>query len=143
MIRLTKIFRFETAHAIQGYSGKCRHIHGHSYALHVTVTDTQVHNNYLPGTGIMMDFKDIKTLVQQEVIDVFDHKLVLSKKFLEQNPDLPEDNLYEMDAEPTAENLLIWTRDKLHAVLPAGIRLSGLKLFETADSFAEWIYTDQ
>ena len=39
MLKLTKIFHFEMAHAIHGYAGACKHIHGHSYELHVTVTE--------------------------------------------------------------------------------------------------------
>jgi 6-pyruvoyltetrahydropterin/6-carboxytetrahydropterin synthase len=142
MIRLTKIFRFETAHALQGYEGKCRFIHGHSYELHVTVTDNNIHGQFMKGTGILMDFKDIKKMVQAEVIELLDHKIVLSKNFVAHNPNLPEDNLFVMDAEPSAENLLIWISRKLQAVLPAGIQLAALKLYETADSFAEWINTD-
>ncbi len=37
IIRITKAFNFEMAHALLGYKGPCKHIHGHSYELFVTV----------------------------------------------------------------------------------------------------------
>ena len=36
-IRITKEFDFEAAHALDGYEGKCRDIHGHSYHLKITL----------------------------------------------------------------------------------------------------------
>ncbi|MDZ7648354.1 MAG: 6-carboxytetrahydropterin synthase [Cytophagales bacterium] len=52
VISLTKIFRFETAHAILHYQGACKNVHGHSYELHVTVKATQPTESYLEGLGI-------------------------------------------------------------------------------------------
>ncbi len=46
MLQITKIFRFEMAHAVFGYAGKCSHIHGHSYVLHVTITGNDVNDRF-------------------------------------------------------------------------------------------------
>jgi 6-pyruvoyltetrahydropterin/6-carboxytetrahydropterin synthase len=82
MLRVTKIFRFETAHAIFGYPGSCRNIHGHSYVLHVTVQQAQAREGYLPAPGFVIDFKQLKQMVQQAVIEKFDHRLILSANYL-------------------------------------------------------------
>ncbi len=139
MISITKIFRFEAAHAILHYPGSCAHIHGHSYELQVTVQATQPGDDFLKGLGILIDFKELKSLVQQGAISALDHKLILSKAYLaEVNKNFSEDELLVFEVEPTAENLLIFLRNQIRARLPEGIQLISLKLWETRDSYAEW-----
>ncbi len=139
MLQLTKILRFEMAHAIFGYDGDCKNIHGHSYELHVTVTSVVDYKNYIPAPGFFIDFKNLKKLMHETVIEKFEHKLVLSREFLKVNPSfLSQENLIEMDVEPSAENLLIYISQLLKDKLPDEIKLVRLKLFETKDSYAEW-----
>jgi len=139
MITITKIFRFETAHAIHQYQGSCKNIHGHSYELHVSVKAKQSSEAYISGTGIIFDFKELKEIVQSQVVKVLDHKLLLSKGYLDAGKqDFLADELVIFDAEPTAENMLIFTRDQIHKALPAHVQLHSLKLRETRDSYAEW-----
>jgi len=141
MLRLTKIFHFEMAHAIEGYPGACRNIHGHSYELHVSVTTrNNSGDNYFPSPGILLDFKELKQLVNTAIMNKFDHQLILSEQFIQnREPILPHENTFVLEVEPTAENLLIFIRRNLETVLPDGIELASLKLFETKDSYAEWI----
>jgi 6-pyruvoyltetrahydropterin/6-carboxytetrahydropterin synthase len=140
MLQVTKIFRFEMAHAIVGYEGPCKNIHGHSYELHVTTTTSDKNDRYLPAPGFVIDFKDLKRIVQHTVIQKLDHKLVLSKDFLAKNPSVKDqDNLFLWDAEPSAENLLIFFHKNIQEHLPEGVRLKELKLYETNDSYAEWV----
>jgi 6-pyruvoyltetrahydropterin/6-carboxytetrahydropterin synthase len=139
MLRLTKIFHFETAHALYGYEGACSYIHGHSYTLHVTIANQQGNDDYIPSPGIILDFKELKQMVTTAVISHFDHRLLLSEQYIKANVVLATDNnIFVMEAEPSAENMLIFIRGALEKVLPVGIRLAALKLFETADSYAEW-----
>jgi 6-pyruvoyltetrahydropterin/6-carboxytetrahydropterin synthase len=140
MIRLTKIIRFETAHALHGYAGACRLVHGHSYKLEVTVGVPEAGNDFLPGTGILIDFKELKELIRLEVLLHFDHRLLLTKAGCEQLKISPlTEGLHIMEAEPSAENMLVFIAHALSDKLPVGIQLMRLKLFETADSYAEWL----
>jgi 6-pyruvoyltetrahydropterin/6-carboxytetrahydropterin synthase len=140
MIRLTKIFHFELAHAIYGYNGPCKNIHGHSYELHVSIAAVQDMENYLAPPGFVMDFKDLKKIVKNNIIDHFDHKLILSSDFLLANPSFAsQENLLVWEVEPTAENLLIYIRNIISKRLPVEIKLQQLKLYETKNSYAEWI----
>ena len=139
MLSLTKIFHFEMAHAIHGYPGPCKNIHGHSYELHVTVCSVNGHNGYLPAPGFLIDFKEIKKLVTMAVIEQFDHKIILSRDFLLKNPSFAsQENLVAWEVEPTAENLLVYMMQLLAERLPGEVRLVQLKLYETKDSYAEW-----
>ena len=76
-IRLTKEFSFEAAHALDGYDGPCREIHGHSYRLFVTVKGTPGEDPRNPKYGMVMDFGLLKRIVNEEVVSRFDHALVL------------------------------------------------------------------
>ncbi|MBL0335454.1 MAG: 6-carboxytetrahydropterin synthase [Chitinophagaceae bacterium] len=139
MLSVTKIFRFEMAHALNGYQGPCRFIHGHSYELHVSICPVHTSHEYIPAPGILYDFKELKKLVQETVISRLDHHLVLSAEYMEkEKPQQTEENRFIMDAEPSAENLLLWIRHNLLIILPASIKLHALRLYETKDSYAEW-----
>lgn len=140
MLLVTKIFHFEMAHAINGYQGACKNIHGHSYELHVTVSADNQEKGYIAVPGFIIDFKELKQVVQSSVIRVFDHKLVLSKDYLSKNPGIhSQENLVIWNAEPTAENLLLYMHDAICDKLPNHVNLIRLKLYETKDSYAELI----
>jgi 6-pyruvoyltetrahydropterin/6-carboxytetrahydropterin synthase len=139
MISVTKIFRFEAAHAIHQYQGSCRNIHGHSYELHVTVKARESAEGYVKGLGIIFDFKDLKSIVQSCIVKMLDHKLLLSKAYLAANKqNILSEEVVVFEEEPTAENILIFTRDQIESSLPVHIELQSLKLWETRDSYAEW-----
>lgn len=140
MLQISKIFRFEMAHAIYGYAGKCKNVHGHSYILHVTITGSSDNNNYIPAPGFIYDFKQLKKIVNDTIINKLDHQLVLSNEYLQSNPELiSAENIFAWEMEPTAENILIYIKQNLQLALPEEIKLAKLQLFETADSYAEWL----
>ena len=140
MIQLTKIFNFEMAHAIFGYPGVCKNIHGHSYELQVTVGTAETTVSFLPSPGFVMDFKEIKKTVTHCIIEQFDHKLLLSEAFIAANPVyLTHENLVAWQAEPTAENMLLYISETLQKKFSKPVQLVRLRLYETKDSFAEWL----
>ena len=85
-IRLTKEFSFESAHALDGYDGLCREIHGHSYRLFVTIKGEPSCEENDPKLGMVMDFGDLKRIVNREIVDRLDHSFVLRDS--EQNVEL-------------------------------------------------------
>ena len=78
-IRITKLFSFETGHALYGYDGKCRNVHGHSYKLSVTVVGQPISDPNHVKFGMVIDFSDLKSIVQEEIVSVFDHATVFNK----------------------------------------------------------------
>jgi 6-pyruvoyltetrahydropterin/6-carboxytetrahydropterin synthase len=144
-IRLSRIFRFETAHALLGYDGACRHIHGHSYKLVVTVMGQPRQEEGHPKNGMVMDFGDLKKLVQDHVTDPFDHALLLNRQSPESLVKQLQENgekLHLLDYQPTCENMLLDMRQRLQQHLPAEVKLHSLLLSETENSFAEWHAAD-
>ena len=139
MLSVTKIFYFEMAHAIHGYRGACKNIHGHSYELHVSVGSNKIYEGYFPAPGFVIDFKELKKTVTSAIIENLDHKLILSRDFLSAHSLIStQENLVTWEEESTAENLLVFISQKLFNIFPAEIKLVKLKLYETKDSYAEW-----
>ncbi len=142
-IRLTKEFRFEMSHALDQYQGLCRNLHGHSYKLFVTVIGEYVKNPQSNSSGMVMDFKRVKELVENSVINDFDHSIVLYKNSTFANVIKETDTKMIMfDCQPTCENLIMEFHDRITKVLPEGIKLAKIKLYETETSFAEWLLED-
>jgi 6-pyruvoyltetrahydropterin/6-carboxytetrahydropterin synthase len=94
---------------------------------------------FIQGLGMVMDFKDLKSIVLDSAIRLLDHKLILSKAYLDESKNnYLKEELVIFDAEPTAENLLLFLKMKIAGQLPQEILLVSLKLWETNNSFAEW-----
>ena len=145
-IRITKQFSFETGHALFGYDGKCRNVHGHSYKLSVTVIGSPIVEKGAVKLGMVIDFSDLKKIVKEEVVDVFDHATVFNKNtpHIELAKELTNRGhaVILADYQPTSENMVLDFADKIKARLPKNITLFSLKLQETDSSFAEWFASD-
>lgn len=146
VIRLTKEFSFEAAHALEGYDGPCREIHGHSYRLFVTVKGVPADDAANPKCGMVLDFGVLKRIVNEEIVSRFDHALVLrdTESGAELRRVLTErfDNVVAVGYQPTCENMLGDFAARIAARLPQGVVLHSLRLHETATSFAEWFAED-
>ena len=145
-IRITKQFSFETGHALYGYDGKCRNVHGHSYKLSVTVIGTPISDSNHVKFGMVIDFSDLKKIVKEEIVDVFDHATVFNKNtpHVELAKELSDrgHSVLLVDYQPTSEMMVIDFSEKIKQRLPQKITLHSLRLQETATSFAEWFASD-
>jgi len=145
-IRITKQFSFETGHALYGYDGKCKNVHGHSYKLSVTVIGTPITDTSHVKLGMVIDFGDLKKIVKEDIEDVFDHATVFNKNtpHVELAKELQNrgHNVILVDYQPTSENMVIDFANKIKNRLPENIELHSLKLQETETSFAEWFASD-
>ncbi|AZI70006.1 6-carboxytetrahydropterin synthase QueD [Cloacibacterium normanense] len=142
MIRITKIFTFETAHVLYNYDGKCKNMHGHSYKLFVTVKGTPINDINNVKNGMVVDFGDIKKIVKEEIVEVWDHAVLLNA--LTPHKELGEDlankghKVIECNYQPTCENMLYEIAEKIKNKLPSHVQLAYLKLHETENSYGEW-----
>ena len=109
-MKLSKEFTFDSAHFLKDYHGKCERLHGHTYRLRITV-DGPIQEN-----GLVMDFSDIKKIVNEKVVDKFDHN-----------------NINDILEHSTVENMCVWTWEQLKPELPM---LVEIRIWETQDSFA-------
>ena len=148
IIRLTKKFHFEMAHALKNYDGLCAHLHGHSYRLSVTVIGKPFAQTEHPKDGMVMDFNDLKKIVHEEIIAPCDHALMLNHNQQEEIP-CSDNNavLWKktifVDYQPTSENMLTDFAQRITKRLPENVKLHHLILHETTNSLAEWWTADQ
>ena len=140
-IRVTKEFSFEMAHALWNYDGPCRNVHGHSYRLFVTLTGTPVIDPENPKNGMVIDFTDLSKIIRKEIIEIFDHSVVINNKVDHEKLKLMTQmfsNTIIVDYQPTCENLITDFAGRIIKQIPEGIKLHNLRLYETAKSYAEW-----
>lgn len=145
-IRLTKRYTFETGHALYGYDGKCKNVHGHGYKLFVTIIGEPIMDGSHVKNGMVMDFGDLKKIVNEEIVDIFDHAIVFNKNtpHKELGESLKEKGHHVIlaDFQPTSEMLVIHFAGIIQNRLPENIELFSIKLQETDSSYAEWYASD-
>lgn len=139
-VRVTKRFHFEMAHALRCHDGLCANIHGHSYVLDVTLEGVPRQEPGHPKDGMVIDFAQLKKLVQDAVIGDFDHALLLHESDRAQAPGGHE--LFGRTRftpwQPSCENVLLDIVERLRNALPDPAALHAVRLQETATSWAEW-----
>ena len=146
-IRITKQFTFETGHALYGYDGKCKNVHGHSYKLSVTVIGKPITDAANVKFGMVIDFTDLKKIVKEEIVDNFDHATVLNVNsphieladYLEKKGH----KIKRVQYQPTSEMMIIDFAKKIKDELPKGLSLHHLILRETETCYVEWFASDQ
>ena len=141
-IRITKTFDFEAAHALDGYEGKCKDIHGHSYHLETTFIGAPKKDENQPDCGMVVDFGDVKAIVKEKILPLFDHRLILRKDTRFKEIAKINQRIRFVDYQPTCENMLIEIVDILRSQEPKGAKLVKGFLRETANSYAEWLIED-
>lgn len=146
IVRVTKIFTMDMAHALFGYEGPCKNIHGHTYRLHVTVSGLVNNTPNDPQQGLVVDFGVIKKITNEHVIHKYDHALVLHKDApYSIHTFLPEhfEKIILLPFQPSCENLMLHFRELIIKWLPTEVNLVYLRLEETPTSYAEWRIEDQ
>lgn len=141
-IRITKEFDFETAHALDGYEGKCKDIHGHSYHLKITLIGKPNKDSSLSDCGMVIDFGDIKKIVKKYVYNEFDHRLILRKDSRFRGLELSNERIRYVDYQPTCENMLIEIVSIIKNKIKEDVKLHSAFLRETHTSYAEWYASD-
>jgi 6-pyruvoyltetrahydropterin/6-carboxytetrahydropterin synthase len=145
VIRVTKEFGFEMAHVLWNYDGPCRNVHGHSYRLFVTLSGIPIEDPDNPKNGMVIDFTDLKRIVKDQIINLFDHSVVVSKRYDQEKTEMFLSlfgNTVLVDYQPTCENLAADFAARIIPFLPQRVKLLSLKLYETATSYAEWYASD-
>jgi 6-pyruvoyltetrahydropterin/6-carboxytetrahydropterin synthase len=144
-IRISKEFTFETSHMLKDYDGLCRNIHGHSYRLVVTVAGSPVNDHTNPKNGMVMDFGDLKKIVKDHIVDIYDHSLVVNKSVSDEKKEnlrKSTERIVFTPFQPTCENMIAYFASVINSKLPNHLTLKYLRLYETANSYAEW-YEDE
>jgi 6-pyruvoyltetrahydropterin/6-carboxytetrahydropterin synthase len=133
------------AHALYGYDGPCKNIHGHTYILSITLKGIVLQNNDHPKNGMVIDFTDFKKIIVDNIIQVFDHSLVLNSNSPHGGLNEIRENFEKINYvpyQPSCENLLIDFFDRINSKFADDIKINNIKLEETPTSYAEWFAED-
>jgi 6-pyruvoyltetrahydropterin/6-carboxytetrahydropterin synthase len=144
-IRVTKTFSFDMAHALFGYDGPCKNIHGHTYSLSITLKGKVNQSSNHPKNGMVIDFSDFKKIVTDNIISVYDHTLVLNKNSPHAHIEGLNENFERIKYvpfQPSCENLMLEFLALINSKFPSDIAICKLKLEETPTSYSEWVLED-
>lgn len=144
-VRVTKKFTFDMAHALYGYDGPCKNIHGHTYHLSVTLMGKPIQDNSDVKLGMVVDFGDLKKIVRETILDIYDHALVLNEEAPYSKSEVISNEFEKVilvPYQPTCENLLLSYVQMLKKQCPASMQLVSVRLEETPSSYAEWNQQD-
>ena len=145
-MRITRRLEVDAGHRIPDHRSQCRHLHGHRYALEITLSGEVIERNGDPANGMVMDFGDIKTIALREVVELWDHAFLVYagdkqvRDFLES---MTDHKTVVLDVVPTAENLatLAFRLLEPHYKHAYGnnLKLVQVRLFETPNCWADAI----
>jgi 6-pyruvoyltetrahydropterin/6-carboxytetrahydropterin synthase len=144
-VRVTKQFSFDMAHALYGYNGPCKNIHGHTYHFEVTLLGFPIEDDQASQNGMVIDFSVLKLIVHQQIIARYDHALVLNENAPYVRSELLSsqfEKVYSVPFQPTCENLLLHFLEKITPLFPINTQLVSAVLRETPSSYAEWRLED-
>jgi len=143
-MRITRRLEFDAGHRIPDHLSQCRHLHGHRYAIEITLAGDVIRAEGSPHNGMVMDFSQVKALAKAHLVDAWDHAFLVFRgdaallSFLES---LPGHKTVVVDAVPTAENLAEAAFAALDPVYQdtfgTQLRLERVRLYETPNCWAD------
>jgi 6-pyruvoyltetrahydropterin/6-carboxytetrahydropterin synthase len=143
-MQITRRLEFDAGHRIPDHQSQCRHLHGHRYAIEITLAGEVIEAAGQPDNGMVLDFAEVKALARQHVVDVWDHAFLvwredqLVRSFLQ---GLAGHKTAVLDRVPTAENLARTAFDILdplyHDRYGDRLRLERVRLYETPNCWAD------
>ena len=144
MLTITKRLEFDAGHRIPQHKSQCRNLHGHRYALEITLEGEPVDDPSSSEHGMLMDFSDVKDLAREHLVDLWDHAFLVFagddeiRALLDR---IPGHKTVVLDRVPTAENLVAIAFDILAPLYAARfghhLVLKRLRLYETPTSWAD------
>jgi 6-pyruvoyltetrahydropterin/6-carboxytetrahydropterin synthase len=143
-ISITRRLEFDSGHRIPNHDGQCRHLHGHRYAIEVTLTGVIADHPGKPDDGMVLDFGDIKRLTNQYVVEPWDHAFLVAKEdagLVEYLNTIPNHKTVVLEHVPTVENLASTAFRVLQPVFEKAfdgrLKLASIRLYETPNCWAD------
>ena len=141
---ITRRLEFDAGHRIPQHKSQCRHLHGHRYALEITLSGEIIHTEGASEQGMVMDFTDVKNIALEKIANVWDHAFLVYQgdhAVLDFLNSMPGHKTVVLDSVPTAENLALEAFKVLDAayidVYGNQLRLERVRLYETPNNWAD------
>ena len=144
IMQITRRLEFDAGHRIPNHNSQCKHLHGHRYALEITLSGDIITQEGVSEQGMVMDFSDVKRIATEQVVGVWDHAFLVYRgdtlvfEFLQT---MPGHKTVVLDVVPTAENLALVAFNLLdHAYRDTynnRLTLERVRLYETPNNWAD------
>lgn len=141
---ITRRLEFDAGHRIPNHNSQCKHLHGHRYAIEITLSGDIVATEGLSEQGMVMDFSDVKRIAKEKLVDTWDHAFLVyrgDQRVCDFLASLPDHKTVVLDVVPTAENLAQVAFSMLapayQDVFDNHLRLERIRLFETPNNWAD------
>lgn len=141
---ITRRLEFDAGHRISTHTSQCRHLHGHRYVIEVTLSGNIISDEGVPEQGMVMDFSEVKRIVQTHIVDQWDHSFLVYRNdsvvlnFLQS---LPDHKTIVLESQPTAENLATIAFQILDQAFQDTygnqLKLERVRLYETPNCWAD------
>lgn len=145
-MHITRRLEFDAGHRIPNHNSQCRHMHGHRYAIEITLSGDLIATEGVSEQGMVMDFSDVKRIAKEQLVDQWDHAFLVYRNdrtvcdFL---ATLPNHKTVILDVVPTAEHLAQVAFDILNAAYTDmygnNLRLEQVRLYETPNNWADCV----
>jgi 6-pyruvoyltetrahydropterin/6-carboxytetrahydropterin synthase len=143
---ITRRLEFDAGHRIPNHSSQCKHLHGHRYAIEITLSGEIITREGISEQGMVMDFSDVKRIAMETLVDSWDHAFLVYRgddqvrDFL---ASLPNHKTVVLDVVPTAENLAQQAFEVLDLAYQDTygnhLRLEKVRLYETPNNWADCV----
>lgn len=143
-MQITRRLEFDAGHRIPHHKSQCRHMHGHRYAIEITLSGAIIEIEGISEQGMVMDFTDVKNIAYTQIVDVWDHAFLVyagDTQVMDFLNSLPEHKTVSLPFIPTAENLAAEAfriLDKAYKdTYGNNLRLEQVRLYETPNNWAD------
>ena len=143
-MQITTRLEFDAGHRIPDHKSQCRNMHGHRYALEITLSGDIINQEKTSENGMVMDFSDVKRIARESVVDVWDHAFLVYKndaEVLNFLNSLPNHKTVIFPTVPTAENMAAEAfkilKNQYKDVYGNHLKLERVRLYETPNSWAD------
>jgi 6-pyruvoyltetrahydropterin/6-carboxytetrahydropterin synthase len=141
---ITRRLEFDAGHRIPSHKSQCRHLHGHRYAMEITLSGEIITEPGVSEQGMVMDYSEVKRIAKKVLVDKWDHAFLAyaeDRKLLEFLQSLEDHKTVVLDTPPTAENLALTAFHILDEAYQDRygnhLRLEQVRLFETPNCWAD------
>ncbi|MBI5436077.1 MAG: 6-carboxytetrahydropterin synthase QueD [Nitrosomonadales bacterium] len=143
-MQITRRLEFDAGHRIPSHTSQCRHLHGHRYAIEITLSGDIITTEGLSEQGMVMDYSEVKRIAKEQLVDAWDHAFLVyrgDKAVLDFLSGMPEHKTVVLDVPPTAENLATVAFDILNGAYRETyanrLRLERVRIYETPNNWAD------
>ena len=145
-MQITRRLEFDAGHRIPNHNSQCKHLHGHRYAIEITLSGKVIATEGISEQGMVMDFSDVKRIAKARVVDAWDHAFLVyrgDKVVLDFLHSIPDHKTVVLDVVPTAENLAMVAFDLLDEAYQNtfgnDLRLERVRLYETPNNWVDCV----